>query len=112
MKNSRDGTAAAPDAPAISTVGVERDEHGQRVAGRRGGGEVAADGAALRICGEPTVRAAYASAGASSATGPRSSSVYVTAAPITSVSPATRTAAQLGDPPDRDHVRRATAGRR
>ena len=37
--------------------------------------------AALRICGEPTVRAACASAGTSAASGGRSSSAYVTAAP-------------------------------
>ena len=66
---------------------------------------------ALRICGDPTVRAACASAGASSATGPRLE-LGVGRRPrrSRSASPSTRTPASSGDPPDRDH--RAPSGRR
>ena len=42
---------------------------------------------AFRICGDPTVRAAWAKAGTSVARGPRSISRYVTQAPITTESP-------------------------
>ncbi len=41
----RDGALAAN--PAHHDLGVERQEHGQAVARRRGGGEVAAEGAAV-----------------------------------------------------------------
>ena len=50
--------------------------------------------AALRICGDPTVRAAWASAGTSSASGGEASSPYVTAAPMRSV-PAARSSVQV-----------------
>ena len=57
------GHASRPDRPHHDR-GVERRQHGQAVAGRRPGAEVAADASpALRICGEPTVRAACARAG-------------------------------------------------
>ena len=112
-KNSRDRDDAGAARPGDLDRRAERDEHGQRVAGRRRGGEVAADRARVadlrRADGARRVRERRREVARPGRARARCRS---TAAPITIASPSTRTPAQLGDPADGDHVRRATAGRR